>query len=762
MLQRVISIKNVGRFRDCAASGDVTFRRYTLIFAENARGKTTLCDILRSLARNAPEIVVGRATLGAVQPPAIQLLTASGNIGFRNGAWNAAFPNILVFDGTYVRENIFAGDVVDTEHRRNLYRVIIGAQGVALATTLDGLDAQIRDKTTAIRNSRAQLQRFVPQGMTPDTFIALAQDADIDAKIAAMELELQAARQAVQLQQKAGLAGLAIPMLPAAFAALLAKTFANVAADAEQHVAAHIQHHQMQARGEPWLTEGLRYIVDDSCPFCAQQIDAVALIQDYRAFFSRAYHALRDEVTGLKHQVDAAIGERVAAAIEQTATRNLAAIESWRQFCELDAPALPEGQAVTETLRALREAAQALLDRKAGAPLEAVPPDDGFTAALDAFEALRTALEAYNVAVATANAVIDARKRQAQAANAQHIEAALAVLAATKARYTPDAQALCDGDTRLQGEKAALEVQKTIARQQLDAHTQQVVTQYGQRINWYLERINASFRISTPTHTYRGGAPSTSYQIIINNSPVDLGDPSTPLDRPSFRNTLSAGDRTTLALAFFFAQLEQDPTRAQMSVVFDDPFASMDGFRRSHTANQIFHCGQNCQQVVVLSHDPGFLHLLWERIAPADRKSLTLARIGEDNTTIVEWDIERAVQARYRADCEKLLRFSADGEGAPRDVVQKIRPVLEAYCRNIYPAQFGDQVMMGGIVTAIRNAGAAHPFAGIVDDLDEINIYCRRYHHGEGGNPNAANEHLDEAELLGYTQRTLKLVGYLA
>jgi wobble nucleotide-excising tRNase len=50
MLQRIISIRNVGRFRNCAAAGDVTFRRFTLVFAENARGKTTLCALLRSLS----------------------------------------------------------------------------------------------------------------------------------------------------------------------------------------------------------------------------------------------------------------------------------------------------------------------------------------------------------------------------------------------------------------------------------------------------------------------------------------------------------------------------------------------------------------------------------------------------------------------------------------------------------------------------------------------------------------------------------------
>src|SRR5262249_15807120 len=162
-----------------------------------------------------------------------------------------------------------------------------------------------------------------------------------------------------------------------------------------------------------------------------------------------------------------------------------------------------------------------------------------------------------------------------------------------------------------------------------------------------LERINASFRITTLTHTYRGGPPSTSYQIIINQNAIDLGDPQTPLDRPSFKNTLSGGDRTTLALAFFFAQLEQDANRTNKVVVFDEPFGRMDGLRRNHTVNQIYRCGQSSAQVVVLSHDPAFLHLLWTRIAPADRKSLTFARIGEENTTIAEWDIERAVQARY-------------------------------------------------------------------------------------------------------------------
>ena len=46
-----------------------------------------------------------------------------------------------------------------------------------------------------------------------------------------------------------------------------------------------------------------------------------------------------------------------------------------------------------------------------------------------------------------------------------------------------------------------------------------------------------------------------------------------------------------------------------------------------------------------------------------------------------------------------------------------------------------------------------------METLDELNIYCRRYMHGE--NPQAATEPVHDAELQGYVRRTLGLVGCL-
>jgi hypothetical protein len=66
---------------------------------------------------------------------------------------------------------------------------------------------------------------------------------------------------------------------------------------------------------------------------------------------------------------------------------------------------------------------------------------------------------------------------------------------------------------------------------------------------------------------------------------------------------------------------------------------------------------------------------------------------------------------------------------------------------------------MGGVVRIIRAAGTAHSLHPIVEDLDELNMYCRRYHHSE--NEHAATEPIDDAELQGYVRRTLKIVGCL-
>lgn len=79
-------IKSVGRFRNCAPQGDVALNKFTLIFGENGRGKTTLYAILRSMQMQMPAIVAGRKTLGTNAHSNIVIALAAGQALFKNGA----------------------------------------------------------------------------------------------------------------------------------------------------------------------------------------------------------------------------------------------------------------------------------------------------------------------------------------------------------------------------------------------------------------------------------------------------------------------------------------------------------------------------------------------------------------------------------------------------------------------------------------------------------------------------------------------------
>lgn len=760
MLKKVITIKNVGRFENYRAAGDVTLKRYNLVFAENGLGKTTLCAILRSAQGGEAAQVLGRKTLGSQGGPEIDLLLEAGNASFTAGTWTATLPQVAIFDAAFVSENVFSGDVVDIDHRRSLYRVIVGREGVALAQQIEELDAATRAKSTEIREKAAAVQALAPQGMTAETFAGLPQDPGIDERIASAERDLAALRQANQIRTRAGLSNLALPALPNGFEALLSKTIEGIAADAGQRVADQIATHGMHARGEAWISEGVGFIREDRCPFCSQGVgDVSALVDAYKAYFSGAYNDLRRQISTLRQQVDSSLGDRQIAAIERTLDQNNAAIEFWSAYAELTPPPLTADAAPGESLRVLRESALTLLDRKAAAPLEAVTLDAAYTAALGAIMSSEV-VAAYNRTVTAANAAITARKAATGAADLTTAEATLSRLKATKARHELESVEACEAWYIARAEKAAIEERKEAIRAELDGYTRTVMGRYENTINTLLDDFNSGFRITETGHGYPGGVASSTYQILINNTRVELGDAGTPLDRPSFRNTLSAGDKSVLALAFFLAQLEHDPDRARKIVVFDDPFNSQDGFRKDCTIQKIRKCGETCAQVIVFSHDPFFLKRIWDRLRdPAERKCLALERLGLRATTLVPWDIERATQDGYNADRQTLLNYYHERRGGPRDVVQKIRPVLETYCRNLGGGILLEGDTLGTIVTKIRAAGTNHQLYPITDVLDELNDYTKRYHHGE--NPHAAIEPISDQELQGYVKRTLQHTGMM-
>jgi wobble nucleotide-excising tRNase len=144
-------VRNVGKF-DSVSAQHLPVAKHALIYAENGRGKTTLAAIFRSLATGDPDLILERHRLTAKNPPHIVIKTdASSPVQFQNGAWSSTLPSLPIFDDTFAAQNICSGMEIQTEHRQNLHELIIGAQGVALNTTLQGHIGKVEEHNRTLR-----------------------------------------------------------------------------------------------------------------------------------------------------------------------------------------------------------------------------------------------------------------------------------------------------------------------------------------------------------------------------------------------------------------------------------------------------------------------------------------------------------------------------------------------------------------------------------------------------------------------------------
>ncbi|MDR4934892.1 AAA family ATPase [Rossellomorea marisflavi] len=67
MINKIISIKNTGKFRALSAQGTNNFNRMNIIYSENGRGKTTLSHILRSLNDQNSELIIVEKLLAVLE-----------------------------------------------------------------------------------------------------------------------------------------------------------------------------------------------------------------------------------------------------------------------------------------------------------------------------------------------------------------------------------------------------------------------------------------------------------------------------------------------------------------------------------------------------------------------------------------------------------------------------------------------------------------------------------------------------------------------
>jgi wobble nucleotide-excising tRNase len=752
-ITKIIKIENIGRLSTLTSVGNVQFRKLNLVYGPNAHGKTTLAALLRSLKTGNAEYIQERAMVGRTQEPRAEVRISSGNATFGGTGWNRTAPEIEIFDGAYVSDNVYTGEHVDQEHRKNLYEVVVGAKAVALAREVDRLDADGRNVAKEISATEKKLAAHIQAPFPVEEFLTLEPESGLEEKIAAATTRLNALRKSQQILKRPELETIRLPEVPARVLEALNAGPEKVSAEVERQVREHLRI-RLGGRGEQWLAQGLEFLHDDRCPFCAQDTSQVALIPLFRTFFSEAYREQGVAAQSALNELLAVLGEEALSRVQRLVQENDARIRVWEDLIDLSAAAYSTNL-LESRWRNVRDVLRARLEARLANP---TAPEDGVSkrvAALRDFAAAAEEVKEINERIRKANAGVGAIKKESATANEGEVELLLRRLRNMQIRQKPEVVALCEGLLAARQKKKDLEEGKKAKREELERLAVGVLLQYEEAINALLTKFGANFTITGTKPSFQGGKASSTYQIAINNEKVDLGDSSTR-GIPCFRTALSAGDKSTLALAFFLATLHRDPDLGTKTIVFDDPLSSLDVFRTAQTQQEISRLVDKAEQVVVLSHDHLFVKRLFDQCDPATTLVAQLARSGA-GLEVREFDVQQHCLGGAHQDYFVLRAFLENGSSTPselRSVCRSIRPYLEGQLRFQFPEQFKAGKWLGDFIGMIRNATTL-PLAALkprLDELEAINDYSKGLHHA--GDP-SLDPVPDPTELAAFVTRTI-------
>ncbi len=569
---------------------------------------------------------------------------------------------------------------------------------------------------------------------------------------------MAAARAAAAVAQQADFITISLPRfdVPA-----LNRVLARALPDLEENTTALLQAHfaAIGDGGEGWVEDGVMRLhaeparLGNDCPFCAQDLGGSRLIQHYQAYFGAGYQQLKDDISLAEDAVTDAHSGDVKSAFERSVRIAGERREFWSRFANMPEIGL-DTAAIMRLWNAAYAAVRAALRAKSERPLEPqVFPVAGEAAVLAYHEACDTVSAVSDRLVGT-NEMIRLTKERAAAANVPALQADLAALQRLEARFEAVMDQVCTAIAAEKAAKATTEKQRNTARDALTTYRSRVFPAYQTAINTYLQRFNAGFRIGNVASVNTRSGSTANYAVVIDQVVVPLVPAND--GEPGFRNTLSAGDRNTLALAFFFAALEQDLAIAQKIVVIDDPMTSLDEHRSLATVQELRRLVATVQQVIILSHSKPFLCSVWEGADRTARAAMKVAR-SNPGSTFVAWDVNQDCISEHDKRHELVSRYVQNSVGMDeRSVAAALRPILEAFIRVAYPASFPPGALLGPFVELCRRRiGTPTEILNQRDvaELRDLLDYANLFHHET--NPAWETQAINDQQLLDFCNRTL-------
>jgi len=643
LLKRIQELRMIGCFEaDSPASAE--FDSLTFVFGENCYGKSTLCDVLRSVEENRPVYVTERLTVprttGQRQRARLTFQprgkTGETHVCFRGGRWSAGLPGSLklhIFDTEFTHRNVFTGLSIERQNQENITNFVLGEEGVAQAVEISDLKKKIakmkrelNDLESSAFEGIKDLQAFL------DLQITESQD-DLESRLASCMRSLDYNRNLLADRQKVINSPDPVSILPMdgldevlqEVNECLASGFEKAHHEAVDAVTEHVLRHTANTEAtKDWLRKGLAQVATEACPFCGQPLvqSARNLLAAYRAYFDEAF----DEFVAFTYDRIRSLPKKLA----NLADRNLPALLESNTACAQryvsviadsdstysDSLLLLE-QAASELRAAwdgfqgtLSSAGDELADRleEKKEALYASFPAWQPTALGTAYDTLRRAHSMYDLKLQDIVSRIREFKNRlgsdsiSQVIDKQQQEAAELQLKLRRLNL----QTACSRYRDLQATLEQAQIELKDKQEALQREQATYLENYFERINEVFRQLGTEgFAVSCDINR-RGHLPTVQLTVSFKGEPI----------RPnSLKAFFSESDRRALALSVFWAKVESlSPDEKQDSIiVLDDPVTSFDDGRVDRTIRLLSAAQHEYRQIIVMSHYARFLKAFFER-----------------------------------------------------------------------------------------------------------------------------------------------------
>ncbi|MGB4582055.1 MAG: AAA family ATPase [Coriobacteriia bacterium] len=444
MIEKVVSIANVGKLRKHDATGDQAFRKLTVVYGDNAIGKTTLAAILDSLRERTPTGVVGRKTLGSSEPQSIRILTSAGVRTFADGEWDDSYPLLEVFNSDFVSRVVYSGDYVTNDHQKNLCSLLVGRTAVTEGKRLEELRSELNAVNARLRELESDIKPHIRGAQDVEAFSKLPPRDNVEQLLDAAKRQLSAAENLASVLVKPMPARTDLPSLDESFLAdALGRSVDCISADALARIDSH-RDSRMGGSGAQWLRDGMRYVKDDRCPFCDQTLSESDFFKALQQYFSDAYEDYERSLQGDLRELLAQCDPATLRTAAERLLRQRAVTITWaQQVNAIDSVALAvDLSSQIDTAVNCSSAIRDAIAKKQADPLHAIGIDSLQTA-LDGLRESVASLNSANAEVGAAIREIASFVESAKGADVASLKSEVERLENQRARHDASVAPLC-------------------------------------------------------------------------------------------------------------------------------------------------------------------------------------------------------------------------------------------------------------------------------------------------------------------------------